>query len=398
MNTGKIKHNKTLQYNNKAKDQLKKPRIGITGQTGFIGTHLSYAIYLNEDRFRLIPFEDDYFQSEIRLDDFVKKCDVIVHLAAMNRHNDPDVLYKTNIRLVQKLIDSLERTSSLPYVIMASSLQEERDNPYGNSKREGRMMLADWAAKHKAKFSGLIIPNVFGPFGIPFYNSVISTFSYQIANGQQPKIEIDAELKLIYVADLAKSIISLIDISFKTEQVKELVKIDFQKEKKVSALLNQLLEYRATYQDQGVFPDLSDPFDIALFNTYRSYMPLSFFPVTYQKHTDKRGDFIEVMKFNTSGQVSCSTTKPGVTRGNHFHLRKVERFSIIQGKACIRLRRFRNSDVVEYIVDGMQPAYIDMPIWFSHNITNIGGSDLLTLFWINEAYNPSDPDTYSYEV
>ena len=184
-------------------------KIGITGQAGFIGTHLYNTLSLHPDKYIIIPFRDEFFKSEEVLDAFVKLCDVIVHLAAMNRHNDPNVLYKTNIELVQKLIASMERTKSKPYVIMSSSLQEERDNVYGLSKKEGRELFNQWAERNGAKFTGLIIPNVFGPFGVPFYNSVISTFSYQICNKQEPKIEVDNELKLIYVGDLVKVIISL---------------------------------------------------------------------------------------------------------------------------------------------------------------------------------------------
>ena len=156
---------------------MKKTKIGITGQTGFIGTHLYNTLGLNADKYERIAFRDEYFQKEETLDAFVKQCDVIVHLAAMNRHNDPDVLYRTNIELVQKLINSMERTETKPYVIMSSSLQEERDNLYGRSKREGRKLFNKWADRNNAAFTGLIIPNVFGPFGVPFYNSVISTFS-----------------------------------------------------------------------------------------------------------------------------------------------------------------------------------------------------------------------------
>ena len=184
---------------------MKKIKIGITGQTGFIGTHLYNTLGLNADKYERIAFRDEYFQKEETLDAFVKQCDVIVHLAAMNRHNDPDVLYKTNIELVQKLIGSMERTETRPYVIMSSSLQEERDNLYGRSKREGRELFNKWADRNDAAFTGLIIPNVFGPFGVPFYNSVISTFSHQVVNNLVPKIEVDAELKLIYVGEIGRA-------------------------------------------------------------------------------------------------------------------------------------------------------------------------------------------------
>lgn len=394
-------------------------KIGITGQAGFIGTHLYNTLSLHPNKYVKIPFQDEYFQSEEALDTFVEKCDVIVHLAAMNRHNDPDVLYKTNIELVQKLIDAMERTDSKPYVIMSSSLQEERDNLYGRSKREGRELFNQWADRNNAKFTGLIIPNVFGPFGKPFYNSVISTFSYQICNKQEPKIEVDNELKLIYVGDLVKVILDLFpadyaekntdyadkentEITEGTEGTEDtekgiqarVLEVQYRAKYKVSELLDKLKVYYETYVVKGIFPDLTDWFEVCLFNTFRSYLPKEHFPVKYNKHSDDRGIYVETMKFMSPGQVSFSTTLPRITRGNHFHTRKVERFAVIQGKASIKLRKYGTEKVIEYILNGDEPAYVDMPIWYTHNITNIGDTELLTMFWINEFYDPNDPDTY----
>ena len=403
---------------------MKKTKIGITGQTGFIGTHLYNTLGLNADKYERIAFRDEYFQKEETLDAFVKQCDVIVHLAAMNRHNDPDVLYRTNIELVQKLINSMERTETKPYVIMSSSLQEERDNLYGRSKREGRKLFNKWADRNNAAFTGLIIPNVFGPFGVPFYNSVISTFSHQVVNNLVPKIEVDAELKLIYVGDLVDKIISLTTESTEntattesTENTEEgekghsqfsilnsqlnlprQIQVEHMAEYKVSELLQKLQGFREMYQLKGIFPELNDRFEVALFNTFRSYLPQEHFPVKYTKHADPRGVYVEAMKFCSGGQAAFSTTVPGITRGNHFHTRKVERFAVIQGKASIKLRKYGTDGVIEYILDGDDPAYVDMPIWFTHNITNIGDGELLTMFWINEFYDPEDPDTYFEKV
>jgi UDP-2-acetamido-2,6-beta-L-arabino-hexul-4-ose reductase len=381
-------------------------KIGITGQAGFIGTHLFNTLSLHPDKYIIIPFRDEFFQSEEALDAFVKQCDVIVHLAAMNRHNDPNVLYKTNLELVQKLIDSMERTNSKPYVIMSSSLQEELDNLYGLSKREGRELFNQWAERNGAKFTGLIIPNVFGPFGVPFYNSVISTFSYQICNKQAPKIEVDNELKLIYVGDLVKVILDLFPADFANTEGTEdtegtegwlppkVLEVPYRAKYKVSELLDKLQGYYDTYVVNGIFPALDDWFEVCLFNTFRSYLPKEHFPVKYLKHSDQRGIYVETMKFNSRGQVSFSTTLPGITRGNHFHTRKVERFAIIKGNASIKLRKHGTNEVIEYILDGEEPAYVDMPIWFTHNITNIGDTELLTMFWNNEVYDPNGPDTY----
>ena len=159
-------------------------------------------------------------------------------------------------------------------------------------------------------------------------------------------------------------------------------------------MLKKLQGFKAEYVDKGIFPDLSNRFEVNLFNTFRSYVPDAHFPVKYIKHSDPRGDYVEAVKFLSGGQSAYSTTKPGITRGNHFHTRKVERFAVIQGRASIKLRKFGTNKVIEYIIDGSEPGYVDMPVWYTHNITNIGDTELLTLFWINEFYDPADPDTY----
>lgn len=383
-------------------------KIGITGKSGFIGTHLFNTLSLSKDKFILIPFEDNYFNETNKLESFIKECDVIVHLAAMNRHSNPEVLYRTNIELVQKLISAFERTSSRPYVIMSSSLQEFLDNPYGKSKREGRELFNNWADKTNAMFTGLIIPNVFGPFGVPFYNSVISTFSYQLVNNLEPKIEIDNQLGLIYVNDLVNSIIELIEKygnlaqAIKNRQSREdnldypprILKIKPQASYKVSELLEKLQGFKAIYYQNNIFPDLSNYFDLCLFNTFKSYIPLDNYPRLFKVNADERGIYVEWAKSLSMGQSSYSTTKPQIIRGNHFHLRKVERFAVIEGNASIKLRKYGTNEIKEFILEGNNPAFVDIPIWFVHNITNIGDSNLITLFWTNEFYDPGDPDTY----
>ena len=165
-------------------------KVGITGQTGFIGTHLYNYLGLMKDEVIRIPFRDDFFSDQGKLEAFVKQCDAIVHLAALNRHNDPQTIYETNIGLVKKLIAALESTGSKPHILFSSSTQEERDNIFGKSKREGRELLAQWAEKNDALFTGMVIPNVFGPFGNPYYNSVVATFSHQLHTMKSLKLRL----------------------------------------------------------------------------------------------------------------------------------------------------------------------------------------------------------------
>lgn len=371
-------------------------KIGITGQNGFIGRYFLNTIKLFPEKYAVIPFENNFFDNSILLDSFVAQCDVIVHLAAKNRHNDPEVIYNTNLELVTKLISSLERMRHSPHVLFSSSTQEERENVYGKSKKEGRQLLQQWAEKYNAKFSGIVIPNVFGPFGNPFYNSVIATFSYQLTHKVQPNIEIDGLVKLIYVGDLVNKIINIIE---NKKNCIETIFIDHSNEVKVSEIFNKLNIYKEKYFDNGIIPELKDSFELNLFNTYRSFIDYKdYFPRKYTLHADNRGVFVELIKMEIGGQASFSTTNPGITRGNHFHTRKIERFSVIKGKAAIELRKIDTSEVIKFELDGKNPAYVDMPIWYTHNITNIGSEELITVFWINELYNPSDPDTYFVEV
>jgi UDP-2-acetamido-2,6-beta-L-arabino-hexul-4-ose reductase len=318
-----------------------------------------------------------------------------VHLAAMNRHNDPDVIYNTNIELVQKLISSLLRTNSKPHILFSSSSQEEKNNLYGKSKKEGRILFEKWAINNNGTFTGLIIPNVFGPFGHPYYNSVIATFSHQISNNDTPKIDIDSELNLIYVGELVEEIIKKI----KEKNNLSFFPVPSSSTAKVSKILNLLKKYKAVYQDKGEIPVITNTFELNLFNTYRCYMNITdFFPKKFTQHKDERGSFVELVRLGVGGQVSFSTTLPGVTRGNHFHTRKIERFAVIKGKALIQLRRIGTEKVISFYLDGSEPAYVDMPIWYTHNIKNIGDEVLYTNFWINEPYNSDNPDTYFEDV
>jgi len=369
-------------------------KVGITGQSGFMGSHL-FNYLKTKNSIELINFKKGYFDNYDKLQEFVKKCDVIVHLAAMNRHLDPQVIYDTNINLVNKLTKACDVVNVAPKIIFSSSTQEGLENPYGKSKKEGRLHLEQWARVNNTYIATLIIPNVFGPFGKPYYNSVVSTFCYQLIHNETPTIDVDGQLKLIYINELSE--IFYKEIIANRKQIISYA-VRHTATKKVTELLTLLKVFKTEYYDNGVVVDLRDPFEINLFNTFRSFIPVEYFPRKYTQHSDERGSFVEIMRANTSGQSSYSTTKPSITRGNHYHTRKVERFAVIKGKALIQLRKVNTNEVINYYLDGDKPAYVDMPIWFTHNIKNIGKSELITLFWINEPYNQNDPDTYFENV
>jgi UDP-2-acetamido-2,6-beta-L-arabino-hexul-4-ose reductase len=243
--------------------------IGITGQSGFIGTHLYNYLNLQEDTVT-IPFKDEYFQDQEIFDDFVSKCDVIVHLAAMNRHGEEGVIYKTNVELVEKLISSLERTKSNAHVLISSSTQENRDNEYGRSKKKARELLVDWAHRNNGKFTGLVIPNVFGPFGKPFYNSFIATFSHLLCTGGEPKVEFDAEVPLIYVQDLVQKILDII----RKKEYKNEYRISHIATAKVTDVLKQLISFYASYVKKGIFPKLDSYFKLIVIRNWIQFQQL----------------------------------------------------------------------------------------------------------------------------
>lgn len=375
-------------------------RIGITGLTGFIGSHLANTLLLYPEEFTLIPFKDSFFSNITLLRGFVQQCDVIVHLAAMNRHPDPAVIFETNIQLVNRLIEAMLLENVTPQLLFSSSTQEENNTTYGNSKREGRLLFNEWALSKGASFTGLIVPNVYGPFGRPNYNSFISTFCYKLTRGETPEVVNDSLINLIYIGNLCNYILNKIRSRQKSkDSVVECDYVPFDFEKKVTEVLQLLQYFKNLYFDQGCIPKLNDNNEINLFNTFRSYIDYPrHFPVQLVQHSDPRGIFVETLKLGVGGQVSFSTTLSGITRGNHYHTRKIERFTVIKGKARIQLRKIGSNEVFDFFLDGNTPSYVDIPIWHTHNISNIGEDDLYTLFWINEWYNPGDSDTYFENV
>jgi len=366
-------------------------KVGITGQNGFIGWHLCYTLkYSYATKFQLIPFERNYFSNSDTLDDFVLKCDCIIHLAGLNRAEEENEIREINLSLSEKLAASFKRINFKGKLIFSSSSQEKNISAYGKSKKEAREVLFKASKKIGFQFIGLIIPNVFGPFCKPNYNSFIATFCHQIINNIEPKIIVNQEVELIYVSHLVEKIIESIHTPSNQNYI-----IPSQQIIHVSEVKKLLESYYNLYIKNGEIPSLETTFHINLFNTFRSYLKHEArFPVGHKKNSDNRGNFSEIIKCHSGGQFSYSTTESKATRGNHFHTRKIERFSVIQGEALIKLRKIGSKITHNFKLNGASPSFVDMPIWFAHSITNIGSEPLITLFWINEIYNEKDPDTY----
>jgi len=372
---------------------MDKLRVGITGMVGFVGSHLRDSLKQRGD-IEVLPFEDSYYQNPDAFMDFVKKADVIVHLAGVNR-DEPQVVYQKNIELMQKLLEFADAAGSKPYILFSSSTQVEKDNEYGRGKKRAMELLAEWTEKNKASAVSMIVPNVFGDSGRPFYNSVIATFCHQITHNEQPTIIQDGKFSLIYINYLVDDIYNLIKNrkdGYRVEYLKPRVEI------KVSEILAMLNKFKDFYYNTGMVPEIKSDFERDLYNTFITYMNTADWQRKLKLNTDARGSFVEVFKYEKSGQVSFSTTKPGITRGNHYHIRKNEKFCVVSGQASIKLRRIGTDKVIEYKVSGDEPSWVEMPIYYTHNITNIGDAELVTLFWINEHFNPNDPDTFYEEV
>lgn len=364
-------------------------KVGITGIDGLIGWHLRSYLH-GQKGVDIYGADKAEFASMEALQKFAGSCDVIVHLAGMNRGDDAEVA-ATNVKLTEQLLAACDAAKVSPYVIFSSSTHIYRATPYGDSKKKCSALLSEWADKHKTPFTNLVLPNVFGEAGRPFYNSTVSTFCYQLATGEKTEIIKDVEVELLHARHVARRIYALLGAPVNGE-------LPMSGEKMlVSRLLAQLKEMAALYA-ANVVPDLREGCLLDLFNTYRSYLFPAKVPVVLEMKRDERGYLFEAAKSRNSGQTFISSTQPGVTRGNHYHTRKLERFLVIKGKACVRVRKLFSAETHEFDVDGDNPAYVDMPALHTHNITNIGSGELLTLFWSSEIFDPVDPDTYGETV
>ena len=365
-------------------------KVGITGQSGFIGWHLYQTIRFKFKDFKLIDFKKEFFYNSNDLDQFVSMCDVIIHLAGLNRFNDGKKLYKENINLASYLLESIKRTDFKGKVIFSSSYKEKIGGDYGKAKNVIRNMFISESKLCNFKFSGLLIPNVFGPFSKPNHNTFIATFCSKIINGKIPKIIQDSLIPLIYIDDLILELIN--EINNKTNNKKIInpeIKI------KVSEVLDLIKYFYKTYLNNHKFPKIKSKFSQNLFNTFLSFIVKDdYYPVYLKNNIDERGSFFEIIRQESVGQTSISFTLPKIIRGNHFHTKKIERFCVVKGEALIKLRKLGESKIIKFIVSGSKPSFIDIPIWHTHSIENIGKDELVTVFWINEHYDEKKSDTF----
>lgn len=371
-----------------------KKVIGITGTNGFIARWVIERLGRNEDC-EVITLDRSAWCDDRKLRAFATRCEAIVHLASVNRGSDEEV-ETTNANMARALSRACRTAGASPHIVYSSTTKRNDDTPYGRGKLQAEKVLNEWASDTGGSLTTLVIPNVFGAGCRPFYNSVVATFCQQLSHNETPQITGDAELELLWVGDLAEQIATRARRDGPPGQRVERLRGTAQL--KVSELLEQLIEFRSNYFDRDVVPDLKTSFHATLYSTFLSYIDLSDHVHRPPVHSDVRGGLCEVIKTDAGGQVFFSTTAPGVTRGNHYHTRKIELFCVVQGTATIRLRSIHDHNVHEFNVSGDSPEFLSIPVLYTHSIENTGDTELLTLFWTNELFDTADPDTFYEDV
>lgn len=362
-------------------------RVAITGAGGFLGWHTRAALTASEVQTSALTVGEGFDAELAAL--VLGSCDRVIHLAGVNRGSDSGV-FEGNVRFARQLLTALENAEKRPAVVtFANSVQAGNGSVYGEAKESASAILRDGCAALGIAFEDVELPNIFGEHGRPFYNSVFATFATLVARGETPAIEVDRELTLLHAQDAVDVLIGSAPISALEERSRVIT---------VSALA-ELLDGMGSIYSLGEIPDISTPFLRDVFNSYRSYTLAASIPIPLQRNADARGSFFEILKSRGgTGQASFSTTVPGVTRGQHFHRRKVERFVVLSGTAIISLRRLFSDEVISIEIDGKKPVAVDMPTMWSHNITNTGSDDLYTAFWTNDLFDPLNPDTFAEAV
>jgi UDP-2-acetamido-2,6-beta-L-arabino-hexul-4-ose reductase len=370
-------------------------KLVITGSAGLVGWHAACHIHAfncaarfngGSEPFEIVTLDHAAFEDDQRLQSAVADAAGILHFAGVNRAAD-DVVEAANPAIAQRLADACASQGSKPHIVYANSTHAANDTPYGRSKRIAGEILS----KVGGLYTNLVLPHIFGEAARPRYNNVTATFIEAVIAGEVPNISPQGRVSLLHAGAAADAALGAV-----TEGRTGTLSPDA-KDISVTELFAMLQEFHANYHS-NIFPDLSDPFTLALFNSYRAALYPDGFPRPLKLHTDPRGTLFEAVKGGGGGQAFLSTTKPGILRGDHFHLNKVERFLVVQGEAIIRMRKVLTDTIYEFRVSGDNPAPVDMPTLHTHSIENVGDTDLLTLFWTHDLFDPQNPDTFADKV
>ncbi|WP_324650021.1 NAD-dependent epimerase/dehydratase family protein [Georgenia sp. H159] len=360
-------------------------RIVVTGADGFLGWHTRARLRARTPH-AVVPVGRAGWSD---LPGLVRDADVILHLAGVNRGTDREVL-DGNVRLAEDVAAAVRGSQHRPAIVFANSVRAGESTSYGAGKHGAAAILAQAASDTGSRFADVALPNLFGEHGKPAYNSFVATFVASVIRGETPDIA-DREIELLHAQDAAQSIINAAMGTTETVRPRGTLTT-------VGDVLGTLHAQHTRYRT-GDIPPLGNPLETDLFNTLRAAMASDNLPIPLVRRADARGALVETVRAHGSeGQSFFSTTRPGVTRGQHLHLRKIERFVVVSGKARISLRRVLTDKVLHVDVTGEEPVAVDMPTLWAHSITNTGDGELTTIFWANELFDPDDPDTYPEDV
>jgi UDP-2-acetamido-2,6-beta-L-arabino-hexul-4-ose reductase len=351
-------------------------KLVITGAGGFLGWHVRVLAHAQGLPEPVLLHRSD-LQDAQRFADLASSADRLVHLAGVIRGTPGD-----NVEIARSVARGLQLCATRPKtVVFANSTHCGHGSAYGKAKAEAAQVLAEAAGP---SFVDLKLPSIFGEHGRPHYHSVVATFCRMLADGGDLNVHQERELELLHATDAAALLLGLPSEHAPVRRT-------------VGELARQLSGLARAYREAQI-PELEDHFAVRLFNTYRSHC-FPGRPVALTRREDRRGLLVETVRAQGSaGQTFVSSTEPRMTRGEHYHLSKVERFVVLRGDAEIRLRRLLHDDVIRVRVSGSRPVAVDMPAMWVHSITNIGDRELLTLLWSNELYDPRRPDTYPEAV
>lgn len=367
--------------------------ILVTGAAGFVGKNLVTALQrLDDITLSTITSDDD----RSVLDNALLKADIIFHLAGVNRPNDEDEFASGNAGFTNYIVRFLERKNKTAKIILPSSIQAAQDNPYGRSKKTAEDAVFEYHRKTGAAVAVYRLPGVFGKWSRPNYNTVVATFCHNIARGLEITIsDPDHELELVYIDDVVAEFLRHLDGRFAKDRQRCTVARTF---RITLAELAERIRGLHAIRETLVIPDLADDFMKCLHATYLSFLPEDDFSYPAKMFTDERGWLFELIKSEHFGQIFVSKTLPGITRGDHYHDTKLEKFCVIQGQGVIRFRKIDSREILEYPVGGETIKVVDIPPGYTHSIENNGDTEMICLFWANQVFDPEAPDTYYCEV
>lgn len=365
----------------------------VTGSKGFVGRNLLVELSRHED-VTVLDFDvDDNMET---LAGFLKEADTIFHLAGVNRPKNIDEFAEGNTGLTQTIVSLLAECGRTPAIVMSSSTQAALDNPYGLSKKAAEDVLFEYAAGTGAPVYVYRLTNVFGKWSRPNYNSVVSTFCYNISHGLDINISDPANIiELVYIDDVIAEFAGV--LSGKVKSSSQCLSASPTYRITLGELAERIYRLR-DIRASLVIPDLADDFTKKLHATYLSYLEPDDFSYGLDIKSDNRGELAELIKSAQFGQMFVSRTHSGITRGNHFHDSKIEKFCVLEGEAVIRFRHIFSDEIIEYRVSGKEWMVVDIPPGYTHHIENVGEGEIITLFWANRIFDPENPDTYFLPV